>query len=67
LDFHKNFSTAFADLNSAIDLMTAEGDSVVILSTWNAIHQGDELVLPPTGKQVAHGQQTLSGKIMVKL
>ena len=47
--------------------MTAEGDSVVILSTWNAIHQGDELVLPPTGKQVAHGQQTFSGKIMVKL
>ncbi|MCC2647316.1 MAG: SnoaL-like polyketide cyclase [Nitrososphaeraceae archaeon] len=33
---------------------TMSGGLAIILTTWNATHQGEYLGIPPTGKQITH-------------
>lgn len=35
---------------------TMSGGLAIILTTWNATHQGEYLGIPPTGKQITHRQ-----------
>jgi len=44
---------AFPDFNRTIDDMVAEGDKVVIRSTWRGTHKGEWLGVAPTGKKVS--------------
>ena len=50
------FRAAFPDLHITADDMVAEGDRVAVRYTWRGTHQGAELGIAPTGKQV-----TMSG------
>ena len=47
------FRAAFPDLRVTIDDMIAEGDRVVVRTTFTGTHQGDMMGIPPTGKQVS--------------
>jgi steroid delta-isomerase-like uncharacterized protein len=44
------FRSAFPDVRATIDDLIAEGDKVVVRSTWHGSHQGDFFGIPPTGK-----------------
>jgi predicted ester cyclase len=44
---------AFSDINITIDDMVAEGDKVVVRSTWEATQTGEYLGVAPTGKKTA--------------
>ena len=46
------FHTAFPDLHFTVEEMIAEGDKVVVRSTFRGTHKGDLMGIPPTGKQV---------------
>ena len=49
------FRSAFPDLEVAIDDMIAEGDKVVVRSTWSGTHKGELMGIPPTDKSVSFG------------
>ncbi len=44
--------SAFPDLHHTIEDMIAEGDKVVMRSTWSGTHQGEFMGIPATGKRV---------------
>ena len=44
---------AFPNLNVTIDDIIAEGDKVVVRSTWSGTHQGEFMGIPATGKRVS--------------
>lgn len=46
---------AFPDLKITIDDIIAEGDKVVVRSTWRGTHKGEFMGIPPTGKRVSVG------------
>ena len=45
------YFTAFPDLHITIEDMIAEGDTVVVRTTFHGTHKGDLMGIPPTGKQ----------------
>jgi len=47
--------SAFPDLKAKVEDMIAEGDKVVVRSTWSGTHKGDLMGIPPTGKVVSVG------------
>lgn len=49
------FRSAFPDLKVKIDDTIADGDKVVIRSTWSGTHKGEFMGIPPTGKSVSFG------------
>lgn len=49
------FRSAFPDLKVDIDDTIAEGDKVVVRSTWSGTHKGEFMGIPPTGKSVSFG------------
>lgn len=49
------FRSAFPDLKVEIDDTIADGDKVVIRSTWSGTHKGEFMGIPPTGKSVSFG------------
>ncbi len=44
--------SAFPDLHLTIEDMIAEGDKVVMRSTWSGTHEGEFMGIPATGRQV---------------
>jgi steroid delta-isomerase-like uncharacterized protein len=49
------FRSAFPDFQIAIDDVTAEGEKVVVRSTWSGTHKGEFMGIPPSGKSVSFG------------
>jgi steroid delta-isomerase-like uncharacterized protein len=49
--FISMYFTAFPDLHITIEDMIAEGDTVVVRTTFHGTHKGDLMSIPPTGKQ----------------
>ncbi len=47
--------SAFPDFKVTIDDLIAEGDKVVVRSTWSGTHKGEFMGIPPTGKSVSFG------------
>jgi steroid delta-isomerase-like uncharacterized protein len=47
--------SAFPDFKATIDDMIAEGDKVVVRSTWSGTHKGEFMGIPPTDKSVSFG------------
>ena len=47
--------SAFPDFKFTIDDVIAQGDKVVVRSTWTGTQQGEFLGIPPTGKGVSFG------------
>jgi len=47
------WSAPFADIQSTIKDMVAEGDRVAVRWTWRGNHKGEYMGAAPTGKQVA--------------
>ncbi len=45
--------SAFPDTQLTIEDIIAEGNKVVIRSTWTGTHQGEFMGIPATGKQVS--------------
>ncbi len=46
------FETTFPGYQLTAEEMIAEGDKVVVRSTFRGTHKGDLMGIPPTGKQV---------------
>ena len=44
--------SAFPNLHLTIEDMIAEGDKVVMRSTWSGTHEGEFMGIPATGRQV---------------
>ncbi len=49
------FHRAFPDFKVTLDDMIAEGDKVVVRSTWSGTHKGEFMGIPPTSKKVSFG------------
>jgi predicted ester cyclase len=49
------FRSAFPDFKVTIDDLIAEGDKVVVRSTWSGTHKGEFMGNAPTGKSVSFG------------
>jgi steroid delta-isomerase-like uncharacterized protein len=49
------FRSAFQDFKVTIDDVIAEGDRVVLRTTWSGTHRGEFMGIPPTGKRVSFG------------
>jgi predicted ester cyclase len=49
------FRSAFPDFKVTIDDVIAEGDKVVVRSTWSGTHKGEFMGISPTGKSVSFG------------
>lgn len=47
------FRTAFPDFKVTLDDLIAEGDRVVVRSTWSGTQQGEFMGIAPTGKRVS--------------
>lgn len=47
------FRKAFPDFNVTLDDVLAEGDKVVVRSTWSGTQQGEFMGIAPTGKRVS--------------
>jgi predicted ester cyclase len=47
------FGSAFPDFKVTIDDVIAEGDKVVVRSTWSGTHKGEFMGIAPTGKSVS--------------
>jgi steroid delta-isomerase-like uncharacterized protein len=47
--------SAFPDFKATIDDIIAEGDKVVVRSTWSGTQKGEFMGIPPTGKSVSFG------------
>jgi steroid delta-isomerase-like uncharacterized protein len=50
--FHSTVFIAFPDIQMTIEHMLAEGDTVAWRYTTHGTHQGNNMGIPPTGKQV---------------
>ena len=50
-DYFVSIRTGFPDMRVAIDDIIAEGDRIVVRTTWHGIHQGTYEGVPPTGRQ----------------
>ena len=51
--FFETLTTAFPDLNFAVDHMVADDDNVSIAYTVTGTHKGDFMGVPPTGKLIS--------------
>jgi steroid delta-isomerase-like uncharacterized protein len=51
--YFASIRASFPDMYVTIDDMIAEGDKVVVRTTWRGTHQGEYEGIAPTGKQVA--------------
>ena len=49
------FRSAFPDFQITIDDVIAEGEKVVVRSTWSGTHEGEFMGIPPSGKSVSFG------------
>ena len=49
------FRSAFPDFKATIDDMLAEGDKVVVRTTWSGTQQCEFMGVPPTGRCVSFG------------
>jgi steroid delta-isomerase-like uncharacterized protein len=49
------FHTAFPDFKITINDVMAEGEKVMVRSTWSGTHKGEFMGIPPTGKNVSFG------------
>ncbi len=49
------FRSAFPDFKATIDDMIAEGEKVVVRTTWRGTQKGEFMGIPPTGKNVSFG------------
>jgi steroid delta-isomerase-like uncharacterized protein len=49
------FRSAFPNFKVTFDDVIAEGDKVVVRSTWSGTHKGEFMGIPPTGKSVSFG------------
>jgi predicted ester cyclase len=49
------FHGAFPDFKITIDDIIAEGDKVVVRSTWSGTHKGEFMGIAPTGKSASFG------------
>ena len=49
------FHSAFPDFKATIDDVMAEGDKVVVLSTWSGTQKGEFMGIPSTGKRISFG------------
>ena len=49
------FRRAFPDFKATIDDIIAEGDRVVVRSTWTGTQRGEFMGIPPTGKSISFG------------
>lgn len=62
------FATAFADHQTILDDVVAEGDKVYARETWSGTHVGDFNGIPATGKRIQIGVMTMDrivgGKIV---
>ena len=47
--------SAFPDFKATINDLIAEGDKVVIYTTWSGTHKGEFMGIPPTGNSVSFG------------
>ena len=52
-DYFVMVRTGFPDLRVVIDDLIAEGDKIVVRTTWRGTHLGTYESIPPTGQQVA--------------
>jgi steroid delta-isomerase-like uncharacterized protein len=49
------FHSAFPDFQVTVDDLIAEGDKVVVRSTWSGTHKGEFMGIPPSGQSVSFG------------
>jgi steroid delta-isomerase-like uncharacterized protein len=49
------FRSAFPDFQIQINDVIAEGEKVVVRSTWSGTHKGEFMGIPPSGKSVSFG------------
>jgi steroid delta-isomerase-like uncharacterized protein len=49
------FRSAFPDFQITVDDVIAEGEKVVVRSTWSGTHKGEFMGIPPSGKSVSFG------------
>ena len=49
------FRGAFPDFQVKVDDLIAEGDKVVVRSTWSGTHKGEFMGIPASGKRVSFG------------
>ena len=45
--------SAFPDFKATIELLIAEGDKVVLHTTWTGTQKGEFMGVPPTGKRIS--------------
>jgi predicted ester cyclase len=53
--FFGTLISAFPDFKFTIDDVIAQGDKVVVRSTWTGTQQGEFLGIPPTGRGISFG------------
>ncbi len=67
-DYFISIRTGFPDMRVAIDDIIAEGDRLVVRTTWRGTHLGTYEGVPPTGMQVARSLiqifRMLDGRIL---
>lgn len=50
--FMEGFGASFSDMQGTLTHVLADGDYVFVRSEWSAVHSGDALGVPATGKKV---------------
>ncbi len=62
------FRAGMSDLENRFENLTADGDKVAYRGTWSALHTGELMGIPPTGKRVTvtemHIARLAGGKIV---